>query len=183
MLTPPAPIRELDQSPVDGIDVRLPRGRDSLADQLRQRRTSTWQLVTQDDIDAFAHATGDYQWIHVDPERAARGPFGSTIAHGLYTLSLAPALLADIWPLDAFDAVINYGFDRVRFPAPLPVGSHIRMVASMRDASSVANGSHVLLDLGFERRGADKPVCVAVWALRLYGDQARLLVPEPTASG
>jgi acyl dehydratase len=154
----------------------------TLADELRQRRTSTWQLVTQDDIDAFANATGDYQWIHVNPERAARGPFGTTIAHGLYTLSLAPALLADIWPLDAFDAVINYGFDRVRFPAPLPVGSHVRMAASMRDASSVANGSHVCLDLSFERRGADKPVCAAVWVLRLYGDQARLLVPETTAS-
>jgi acyl dehydratase len=154
----------------------------TLADELRQGRTSAWQLVTQDDIDAFADATGDYQWIHVDPERAARGPFGTTIAHGLYTLSLAPALLADMWPLDAFDAVINYGFDRVRFPAPLPVGSQLRMTASIREASSVANGSHVLLDLVFERRGADKPVCAAVWVLRLYGDQARLLVPETTAS-
>jgi acyl dehydratase len=154
----------------------------TLADELRQRRTSAWQLVTQDDIDAFADATGDHQWIHVDPERAARGPFGTTIAHGLYTLSLAPALLADLWPLDAFDAVINYGFDRVRFPGPLPVGSQLRMTASIREASSVANGSHVLLDLVFERRGADKPVCVAVWVLRLYGDQARLLVPEATAS-
>jgi acyl dehydratase len=154
----------------------------TLADELSQRRTSTWQLVTQDDIDAFANATGDYQWIHVNPERAARGPFGTTIAHGLYTLSLAPVLLADIWPLDAFDAVINYGFERVRFPAPLPVGSHVRMAASMRDASSVANGSHVLLDLTFERRGADKPVCAAVWVLCLYGDQARLLAPGTTAS-
>jgi acyl dehydratase len=154
----------------------------TLADELRERRTTDWQLVRQDDIDAFAHATGDHQWIHVDPERAARGPFGTTIAHGLYTLSLAPELLADIWPLDAFDAVVNYGFDRVRFPAPLPVGSHLRMAASLREASSVANGSHVLVDLSFERRGTDKPVCVAVWVLRLYGDQARLLVPEATAS-
>jgi acyl dehydratase len=154
----------------------------TFADELRERRTTDWQLVTQDDIDAFARATGDHQWIHVDPERAALGPFGTTVAHGLYTLSLAPALLADLWPLDAFDAVINYGFDRVRFPAPLPVGSHLRMAASLRDASSVANGSHVLVDLSFERQGADKPVCVAVWVLRLYGDQARLLVPEATAS-
>jgi acyl dehydratase len=153
-----------------------------LADELRQRRTSGWQLVTQDDIDAFADATGDHQWIHVDPERAARGPFGTTIAHGLYTLSLAPALLADIWPLDAFDAVINYGFDRVRFPAPLPVGSQVRMAASLGEASSVAGGSHVLVDLAFEHRGADKPVCAAVWVLRLYGEQAQLLVPETAAS-
>jgi acyl dehydratase len=149
----------------------------TLADELRERRTTDWQLVTQDDVDAFADATGDHQWIHVDPERAARGPFGTTIAHGLYTLSLAPALLADIWPLDAFDAVINYGFDRIRFPAPLLVGSQIRMAASLRDASSVANGTQVLVDLSFERRGADKPVCAAAWVLRLYGDQARLLVP------
>jgi acyl dehydratase len=150
----------------------------SLADELRQRRTSAWQLVTQDDIDAFADATGDHQWIHVDPKRAARGPFGTTIAHGLYTLSLAPALLAELWPLDAFDAVINYGFDRVRFPATLPVGSELRMAARLREASSVANGSHVLVDLSFERRGADKPVCAAVWVLRVYGDEARRLVPE-----
>jgi acyl dehydratase len=154
----------------------------TLADELRRQRTSDWQLVTQDDIDAFADATGDHQWIHVDPRRAAEGPFGTTIAHGLYTLSLAPALLAEIWPLGTFDAVINYGFERIRFPAPLPVGSQIRMTASLRDASSVANGSHVYVDLAFERLGADKPVCVAVWVLRLYGDQARLLVPEATAS-
>jgi acyl dehydratase len=149
----------------------------TLADELREQRTTDWQLVTQDDIDAFAHATGDHQWIHVDPERAALGPFGTTIAHGLYTLSLAPALLADLWPLDAFDAVINYGFDRVRFPAPLPVGSQVRMTASLREATSVANGSHALVDLSFECLGADKPVCVAVWVLRLYGEQARDLVP------
>jgi acyl dehydratase len=151
-------------------------------DELRQQRTSDWHLVTQDDIDAFADATGDHQWIHVDPERAAHGPFGTTIAHGLYTLSLAPALLADVWPLEAFDAVLNYGFERIRFPAPLPVGSQVRMTASIRDASSIAGGSHVFVDLAFERRGADKPVCVAVWVLRLYGDQALALVPQATAS-
>lgn len=170
---------------------RLPRAprlpvmatvRTTLAHELRQRRTSDWQLVTQDDIDAFADATGDHQWIHVDPERAAHGPFGSTIAHGLYTLSIAPELLAGIWPLDAFDAVLNYGFDRIRFPAPLPVGSDVRLAASMRDASSIPNGSQVLVDVALERRGAEKPVCVAVWVLRLFGDQACDLVPEATAS-
>jgi acyl dehydratase len=150
----------------------------TLADELREQRTTDWQRVTQDDIDAFADASGDHQWIHVDPERAALGPFGSTIAHGLYTLSLAPTLLADLWPLDTFDAVINYGFDRIRFPAPLPVDSHVRMRARLREARSVANGSDVLVDLSFERLGADKPVCVAVWVLRLYGEQARTLVPE-----
>jgi acyl dehydratase len=151
------------------------------SDELRQRRTTDWRLVTQDDVDAFAGATGDHQWIHVDPERAARGPFGTTVAHGLYTLSLAPVMLAEIWPLDAFDAVLNYGFDRVRFPAPLPVGSQLRMAASLRDASSVAGGSQVLVDLRFERRGAEKPVCAAVWVLRLYGEEARRLVPEAMA--
>jgi acyl dehydratase len=150
----------------------------TLSDELRQRRTTEWQAVSQGDIDAFANATGDRQWIHVDPARAADGPFGTTIAHGLYTLSRAPELLGEIWPLDSFDAVINYGFDKVRFPAPLPVDSQLRMTASLGDASSVAGGCHVLVDLSFERRGADKPVCVAVWALRLYGEQALLLVPE-----
>jgi acyl dehydratase len=150
----------------------------TLAEHLRQTSASGWHLVMQDDVDAFAETTGDHQWIHVDPERAARGPFGAPVAHGLYTLSLAPALLAKIWPLDGFDAVINYGFDRIRFPAPLPVGSHVRMAATMLDASAVPGGSQVRLELAFERRGEVKPVCVAVWALRLYGTEACRLAAE-----
>jgi acyl dehydratase len=149
----------------------------TLADQLRRPRLSGWHLVTQRDVDAFAENTGDRQWIHVDPARAARGPFGGPVAHGLYTLSLAPALLAQAWPLERFDAVINYGFDRVRFPAPVPVGSHVRMAVTMGDARAVPGGAHVHLDLAFERREAAKPVCVALWALRLYGAVAH---PLPT---
>src|SRR3954470_2305757 len=92
---------------------------------------SEWHEVTQERIDAFAEATGDDQWIHVDPERAAQTPFGGTIAHGLYTLSLAPALTSSLLSFDGFAFALNYGYNRIRFPAPLPVGSRIRLRAAL----------------------------------------------------
>src|SRR5437763_1938199 len=88
--------------------------------------TSSWHLVTQEEIDAFADITGDHQWIHVDVERAKASPFGGTIAHGYYTLSLAPRVLDEVWDLQGFAFGLNYGLNRVRFPAPLPVGSRVR---------------------------------------------------------
>jgi acyl dehydratase len=130
--------------------------------------TSGWHEVTQKDIDAFADVTGDHQWIHVDPERAKETPFGGTIAHGYYTLSLAPRLTGEIFDLQGFAMGINYGLDKVRFPAPLPVGSKVRMSARVAELENVAGGAQMVLELTFEREDGDKPVCVAQSLVRVY---------------
>jgi acyl dehydratase len=129
---------------------------------------SEWHEVTQDAIDTFADVTGDHQWIHVDPERAKETPFGGTIAHGYYTLSLAPRFSEEILKLDGFSFAVNYGLDKVRFPAPLPVGSKVRMAARLADVSDIPGGAQIKLELTFEREGGDKPVCVAESLARLY---------------
>jgi acyl dehydratase len=126
--------------------------------------TSQWHAVTQDDIDAFADATGDHQWIHVDPERAKDTPFGGTIAHGYYTLSLAPLLTNEIFALEGFAFAINYGLNKVRFPAPVPVGSNVRATAKVAGLEDVPGGAQ----LTFEREGGEKPVCVAQTLVRVY---------------
>jgi acyl dehydratase len=100
--------------------------------------TSEWHNVTQKDIDAFADVTGDHQWIHVDPERAKDTPFGGTIAHGYYTLSLAPRFTEQVLSLDGFAFAINYGLNKVRFPAPLPVGGRVRMSARAATSPSAS---------------------------------------------
>jgi acyl dehydratase len=130
--------------------------------------TSEWLEVTQDAIDAFADVTGDHQWIHVDPERAKDTPFGGTIAHGYYTLSLAPRFTEQILGLEGFAFAVNYGLNRVRFPAPLPVGSKVRMAARLADVADIPGGAQIKLELTFEREGGDKPVCVAESLARVY---------------
>ena len=130
--------------------------------------STDWITVTQADIDAFANATGDHQWIHVDPERAKDTPFGGTIAHGYYTLSLAPRFTEQVLALDGFAFAINYGLNRVRFPAPLPVGSRVRMKAKLAGLEDVPGGAQMTLELTFERDGGDKPVCVAETLARVY---------------
>ena len=130
--------------------------------------TSEWHEVTQKAIDDFAEVTGDHQWIHVDPERAKDTPFGGTIAHGYYTLSLAPMLSEQVLGLEGFAFGINYGLDKVRFPAPLPVGSKVRMTAKIADVSDIPGGVQLKLELTFEREGGEKPVCVAESLARLY---------------
>ncbi len=126
-----------------------------------------WREVSQDTIAAFAAVTGDHQWIHLDPERAARSAFGSTIAHGLFTLSLGPALLGELISLDRFAHIVNYGYEKVRFPAPLPVGCGVQMRAVIRSADLVGPGAaHVVTEQIFERDGGGKPVCVALQASR-----------------
>jgi len=130
--------------------------------------TSDWHEVTQDAIDAFAVVTGDHQWIHVDPERAKDTPFGGTIAHGYYTLSLAPMFNQQVMRLDGFAYAINYGLNRVRFPAPLPVGSRVRMTARLAKLQDVPGGAQITLELTFEREGGNKPVCVAETLARVY---------------
>jgi acyl dehydratase len=134
--------------------------------------TSGWHEVTQQAIDGFADVTGDHQWIHVDVERAGRTPFGGTIAHGYYTLSLAPMLTAQVMALDGFAFAVNYGVDRVRFPAPLPVGSRVRVTVQLAGVEDVPGGAQFALDLTFEREGGEKPVCVARTLVRVYPETA-----------
>ncbi|MFC9839885.1 MaoC family dehydratase [Rhodococcus sp. NPDC127530] len=120
-----------------------------------------WHDVTQERVNAFADATGDHQWIHIDPERAAASPLGGTIAHGLYSLSLGPALSATLLRFDGFAHSLNYGYNKVRFPAPVPVGSRIRMRATVQSAEQVGGGIQVTMSQVVEREGSDKPVVVS----------------------
>ena len=129
---------------------------------------SEWHEVTQDEINAFADATGDHQWIHVDVERAAQTPFGGTIAHGLYTLSLGPHFTEQAFALEGFAFGLNYGYDRVRFPAPLPVDSKVRMRATLTSVDEVPGGIQMKVTQTFEIEGGEKPVCVAEQLVRLY---------------
>jgi acyl dehydratase len=130
---------------------------------------SDWLEVTQERIDQFAEATGDHQWIHVDPERAAQGPFGSTIAHGFLTLSLIVKFQFEVRPDDGeFRMGINYGVNRVRFPAPVPVGSRIRGRFKVLEVTEVEGGIQVVTEGTIEREGGDKPVCVAELVSRHY---------------
>jgi acyl dehydratase len=142
-------------------------------DELREAQgetlgTSDWHEVTQEAIDAFADVTGDHQWIHVDRERAKETPFGGTIAHGYYTLALAPMLTAQVMALDGFAMVINYGANRVRFPAPVPVGSRVRVTVKVADLEDSPGGAQITLELTFEVEGGEKPVCVAQTLMRVY---------------
>ena len=130
--------------------------------------TSGWLTVTQERIDQFAAATGDHQWIHVDPARAKDGPFGTTIAHGYLTLSLAPGLLHDIVETRGVAMVVNYGIDKLRFPAPVPVDSRVRMTAVVASVEDVAGGAQVVLTLTFEIEGQAKPACVADVVYRYF---------------
>jgi len=129
---------------------------------------SDWLEITQGRVDAFADATGDHQWIHVDPERAARSALGGTIAHGLFTLSLAPAMTAALLSFEGFAFALNYGYNRVRFPAPLPVGARVRMRATLANVEDIRGGAQITIVQTFEREGAEKPVCVAESLARVY---------------
>jgi acyl dehydratase len=129
---------------------------------------SEWHEVTQEAINDFAAVTGDDQWIHLDVERAKDTPFGGTIAHGYYTLSLAPRFSYAMFKLEGFAFGVNYGLNRVRFPAPLPVGSKVRMRATLAAVDEVPGGAQITTELVFERDGGDKPVCVAESLARVY---------------
>ena len=133
----------------------------------REFGVSEWRAVTQADVDAFAAVSGDQQWIHTDPARAAGGPFGATIVHGYYTLSLAPALLGDVLSFEGFPMAINYGLDKLRFPAPLPVGESVRLRAALAGIEPFRGGATLTVELTFERAGGGKPVCVATALYRV----------------
>lgn len=129
---------------------------------------SSWHQITQQRVNQFAAATGDNQWIHVDPERAAGGPFGGPIAHGYLTLSLTPVVLGEILDVRGFSMAVNYGCDRVRFPSPVPVGSRIRGSAVVDTVQDVPGGVQLGLTLTFEIENGSKPVCVASIVVRHY---------------
>ncbi|MFI2239647.1 MaoC family dehydratase [Streptomyces chrestomyceticus] len=130
--------------------------------------TSDWLEIDQKRIDLFADATGDHQWIHVDAERAAAGPFGATIAHGYLTLALLPALVPQLLRVDNVKMGINYGVDKVRFPAPVPVGSRVRATARIAGVTEVSGGVQLATTVTVEREGGEKPVCVAETLSRFY---------------
>ena len=129
---------------------------------------SGWDDVTQAKVDAFADATGDHQWIHVDPERARATPFGGTIAHGYYTLSLAPRFLDELLRVEGMAFMVNYGLNKLRFPAVLPVGDRVRMRLRLAAVDDASGGVMLTTELTFEREGGDKPVCVAESLMLAY---------------
>ena len=123
--------------------------------------TSDWLEITQDRVNTFADATGDHQWIHVDPEKAKDGPFGGTIAHGYLTMSLGPVLLPQVVTVTGFSMALNYGLDKLRFPSPVPVGSKLRLSAKLLAVDDVKGGVQTTYELTFQVEGSDKPACVA----------------------
>jgi acyl dehydratase len=129
---------------------------------------SEWHEITQDQVQLFAEATGDYQWIHLDVERAKAGPFGSTIAHGYLTLALAPVLLSEVYSVSGISMGVNYGLNKVRFPAPVTIGSKVRMGVVIDVVDEIAGGAQVTLTGTWEVEGATKPVCVAEIIFRYY---------------
>jgi acyl dehydratase len=129
---------------------------------------SSWIEVSQEKIDAFADATGDHQWIHVDRERAAQGPFGGTIGHGYLTLSLVPVMSYEVLPRQEGGMGINYGLNRVRFPATVSSGSRVRGSFRVESVEEADWGHQATLTATIEREGGDKPVCVAEVVFRYY---------------
>lgn len=129
--------------------------------------TSDWVTITQEAVNQFADATGDHQWIHVDPERAANGPFGTTIAHGFMTLSLLPVLMHKMYSVEGIKLAINYGLNKVRFPSPVPVGSKVRAKSTLVKVEDLGEGAlQLTVSTTIEVEGAGKPACVAESILR-----------------
>lgn len=127
---------------------------------------SPWRTIDQGRIQLFADATDDHQWIHLDPERAAAGPFGQTIAHGFLTLSLAPALLFEVLEVQEASLVVNYGLNKVRFPAPVLSGAKVRMGVELAAVDEIKGGVQATMAVVFEAEGQAKPVCVAEFVFR-----------------
>jgi acyl dehydratase len=139
-----------------------------------QELVSEWREIDQARVDLFAEATDDPQWIHVDPERAAQGPFGSTIAHGFLTLSLVVPLFEEaLPPLEGYALTVNYGLNRVRFTAPVPVGSRIRGRFRIQAVDEVAGGEQLTVAATIELEGSEKPACVAEALFRFYRSAGR----------
>ena len=142
--------------------MRVFRSLDELTGAVGEEMGPTdWMTVTQEQVDKFADATGDHQWIHVDRARAAAGPFGGTIAHGYLTLSLVPLIASELFHIDVMGAALNYGINKVRFPHPVPVGSRIRGTATIAEVSDVPAGKQMITRYLIEIEDIDKPACVA----------------------
>ena len=132
--------------------------------------TSEWYEVTQEHVNLFADATGDHQWIHVDPERATKeSPFGGPIAHGYLTLSLLASLSGQVLAVTDTVMGVNYGLNKVRFPSPVPVGAKVRLTATLTNIEDIAGGKQLTFSCVIEREGGDKPVCIAEPVYRYYG--------------
>jgi len=127
-----------------------------------------WREITQEQVNTFAEATGDHQWIHVDPERAKSGPFGGPIAHGFLTLSLAVTFWTELLEVDDVATKVNYGLDKVRFVSPVPVGARVRMNAVVAEVTEVAGGYQLAVDQTIEIEGGTKPAVVARGLYRFY---------------
>ena len=127
-----------------------------------------WHEVTQEQINQFADATGDHQWIHTDVERAKKGPFGGPIAHGYFTLSIIPVLLRDVMSVEGMRMGINYGLNKLRFPAPVPIGSKVRASVKCTSVEDVSGGLQGTFDVTVEVDGQDKPGCAAQVIYRYY---------------
>jgi acyl dehydratase len=130
-----------------------------------------WMEITQERVNTFADATGDHQWIHVDPERAKTGPFGAPIAHGYLTLSLLIPLWSELLQVEEVDMAINYGLNKVRFPHPVPVGSKIRAAGRVAGVKDIKGGVEVTVDLSVEIEGVDKPACAAQGIYRFLAQE------------
>jgi len=130
---------------------------------------SEWVEITQDRVDKFAEATDDFQWIHVDHEKAAAGPFGGTIAHGYLTLSLIPYLSNQVFGVETAGAKLNYGLNKVRFPNPVPVGGRVRAVVTVGEVTHLPAGKQLTMKYVIEIEGQDKPACVAETVVLLLG--------------
>lgn len=152
------------------MPVRVIQGLDELRTLVGSRLgTSDWYDVTQERVTAFAEATGDRQWIHIDAERAAReSPYGTTIAHGFFTLSLSILLAEQAFRIDGLQMIVNYGLNRVRFPAAVPVGSRLRMHVDLESLADAARGVQVVLKETFEVEGEVRPACIVEHVLRLF---------------
>ena len=130
---------------------------------------SEWHQVTKEQVQLFADATGDHQWIHLDEEKAKAGPFGGTIAHGYLTLSLAPMLMAEAFTIGGDVKMgVNYGANNLRFTAPVPVGSRVRMGATLQEVNEFDGGAQYVVELIFEIEGSERPACVAECIYRVY---------------
>ncbi|SFQ49117.1 Acyl dehydratase [Amycolatopsis arida] len=150
--------------------MRVFSGLDELADAVGEHLGySEWHTITQEQVNLFADATGDHQWIHVDVERATKGPFGAPIAHGYLTLSLIPMLAAEVYRVDNLTMGVNYGLNKVRFPQVVRVGSRVRAGAELVEVTEVPRGRQAMVRWTIEIDGEDKPACVAETVARLIG--------------